>query len=217
VNKSTTDALQVIVDDREVVSGIVPELQEMEGVAVAIQRLPVGDYLIGGKLLVERKTLADFAASIKDGRLLRQASRLASCPFRRALILEGTADDLLRTRMRREAIQGAIISITIIFGIPLLRSRDPKESARLLIYAAKQIGNMSSRQLPRSGKRPQGRRRIQIHILQGLPGVGSERARRLLDAFGSVQDVITAQADQLAQVSGIGAKTAQAIRWAVVA
>ena len=160
--------------------------------------------------------MTDFAASLRDGRLLRQASRLASSPSRSAMILEGTAIDLLHTRMRREAIQGAIISITIIFEIPLLRSRDPKETAHLLIYAAKQIGKKTSRPLPRYGKRPTGKRRIQLHILQGLPGVGPGRASRLLDAFGSVQNVITSGTDQLAQVHGIGTKTAQVIRWSVI-
>jgi ERCC4-type nuclease len=35
------------------------------------------DYVLDHALLVERKTLGDFAASIKDGRAVRQALRLA--------------------------------------------------------------------------------------------------------------------------------------------
>lgn len=207
--------LSVIVDDREANSEVVRVLRESKKVTLTIERLAVGDYLLGDRLLVERKTISDLATSIKDGRLLRQASRLASSPLRGAMILEGTADDLLHIRMRREAIQGAVVSITVVFGIPLLRSRNPEESARLLLYAARQISRTPSRALPRRGKRPTGKRRIQLHILQGLPGVGPERAHGLLDAFGSVQAVVTARADQLADVPGVGSKTARAIRWSV--
>jgi ERCC4-type nuclease len=214
-NPKAIPLTDVIVDDREANSEVVRALHEMERVAIAVRRLPLGDYQIEGKLLVERKTLADLAGSIKDGRLFRQACRLASSPIRSAMILEGTGDDLLRNRMHREAIQGALITITVILGIPLLRSRDARESARLLMYAARQIGATPSRALPRKGKRPKGKRRLQLHILQGLPGIGPERAAHLLETFGSIEAVVSARADQLAEVHGIGLKTAQAIRWAV--
>ena len=131
------------------------------------------------------------------------------------MILEGTTADIPKMRIRREAIQGAIVSLTVIFGIPLLRSRGEEESARLLLYAARQLSVISFRAIPRKGKRPQGKERIQLHLLQGLPLVGPERAHRLLDMFGSVRAVVTADENQLAQISGIGKKVAQAIRWSV--
>jgi len=63
------------------------------------------------------------------------------------------------------------------------------------------------------GYRPKGKRARQLFLLQGLPGVGPERAARLLDRFGSVQSVMTASADDLAAVNGIGERTAAKIRW----
>jgi ERCC4-type nuclease len=54
-----------------------------------------------------------------------------------------------------------------------------------------------------------------LHILQGLPGVGPERARRLLDAFGTVEGVLTASAEALSAIDGIGSNTADRISWAV--
>jgi excinuclease UvrABC nuclease subunit len=56
---------------------------------------------------------------------------------------------------------------------------------------------------------------VQSRILQGLPGVGPERARRLLDRFGTIEAVIAAPAEGLAAVPGIGKGTAEGIRWAV--
>ena len=52
-------------------------------------------------------------------------------------------------------------------------------------------------------------------MLQGLAGVGPERAKRLLDEFGSVESVLTASMEDLRAVDGIGLTTAEAIRWVV--
>ena len=49
-------------------------------------------------------------------------------------------------------------------------------------------------------------------MLQGLPGVGPDRAVRLLGHFGSIEKIVTAAGDDLERVEGIGAKTSQAIR-----
>ena len=207
--------IPVVVDDREAGSEVVHALREIDGLVVEVRRLKLGDYYINGNLLIERKTFGDLASSIKDGRLFQQACRLASSPTRSAVILEGTADDLIRSRMRREAIQGALITLTIVLGIPVLRSKDPIESAQLMLYAARQMCKISFRGYPRRGKRPRGKRKLQLHILQGLPGVGPGRAVRLIETFKSVEAVVTATADQLAEVQGIGIKTAQAIRGSV--
>ena len=117
--------------------------------------------------------------------------------------------------MRREAIQGALVTLTLFLGIPLLRSMDPEETASLMLFAARQGRAVVSGAQPRQGGRPRGKARVQSRILQGLPGVGPERARRLLDRFGSIEAVIAAPADALVSVPGIGPGTAEAIRWAV--
>ncbi|MGZ8268464.1 MAG: helix-hairpin-helix domain-containing protein [Burkholderiales bacterium] len=69
--------------------------------------------------------------------------------------------------------------------------------------------------LPRGGYRPRGKRARQLFILQGLPGVGPQHARRLIDHFGSVEGVVTASTDELSAISGIGRHIAEKIRWAV--
>jgi ERCC4-type nuclease len=56
------------------------------------------------------------------------------------------------------------------------------------------------------------RRTQQVQLLATLPGVGPDRAYRLIDHFGTVQACINATALDLEKVSGIGPKTAAAIR-----
>jgi ERCC4-type nuclease len=212
VNKQT---FTVVVDDRESTGAVLAALQQREGVQVRVERLPVGDYLVDDALLFERKTLQDLAASIKDGRLFAQGLRLANAPLRSALILEGSSRDLVDSRMRREAIQGALVTLALFLGIPLLRSMDAEETASLILFAARQGRAFAAGALPRKGKRPRGKPRVQSRILQGLPGIGPERARRLLERFGSIEAVMAAPASELACVTGIGMATAESIRWAV--
>jgi ERCC4-type nuclease len=211
----TRSTIQIQADDRESRSPVVAALEAQPFVELQVLRLPLGDYLIDNLLLVERKTLIDLTESIIDGRLLSQAHRLAVAPVKSVLILEGTATDLAATRMRREAVQGALISLTLVFGIPLLRARDATETAQLMLFAAAQMRRQAGGALPRSGRRPRGKSRLQQQILQGLPGVGPARAKRLIEHFGSVEAVITADPRRLAEVPGIGPSVAETIQWAV--
>jgi len=210
-----TPLIPVVMDDRER-SGPLPALLAQAGVFdIEVRRLAAGDYLVDGRLLFERKTLPDLALSIKDGRLFSQALRLATSPLRTALIIEGTARDIEGSGMRWEAVQGALVTVALFIGLPLLRCRTPAETVRTLEFAALQGRTVASGALVRRGRRPRGKAAVQQHLLQGLPGVGPERAARLLERFGSVQAVLTADAAALEAVPGIGARTARRVRWAV--
>lgn len=79
----------------------------------------------------------------------------------------------------------------------LLRALDAEESIQLMLYTARQGTRYAQGAVPRKGNRPKGKRRTQLHILQGLPNIGSEKARALLDTFGSVEAVLTANEDAL--------------------
>lgn len=202
----------IVCDDRERPSGVVDALHEGGDVQVTVRRLKVGDYLIDGRILVERKTFADFALSIVDGRLFRQATGLLNAtPGRVLIVLEGTGDLSEQAHIRREALQGAWVTLSVILGIPLLRSRDAADTAQLLRYAAKQVCREARGALPRAGYRPKRLRTRQLFVLQGLPGVGPERAASLLDAFGSVAGVFAADEATLASVPEIGPGTAASI------
>jgi DNA excision repair protein ERCC-4 len=90
-----------------------------------------------------------------------------------------------------------------------------EETARLIVYSARQVAWLGKEGYQRAGYRPKSQKGRQLYILQGLPGVGHERALRLLEKFGSVEGVLRAGRDDLLTVEGVGAKTADRIRWAV--
>jgi ERCC4-type nuclease len=208
-------SINITADDREHKSEVIKSLMGIENVEVCIRRLSIGDYQVDNRVIVERKTIKDFAISIIDGRLFKQMIRLANSNSTGVLILEGTAIDTVEIGMTRAAMQGALITVSLILGIPVLRSKDPSETAKLIVYIARQIESMAGGGVHRHGYRPKTKRKRQLFILQGLPGVGPEKAERLLAMFGSVEAVISASSSELQIVDGIGKSIADKIKWAV--
>lgn len=207
------EEVRLQVDHREFPSGVARELAQ-RGVTVAPTQLPVGDYLIDGRVGVERKTGVDFVGSMLDGSLFRQVKALKQQFRRPLLILEG--DDLYTARrVEPKAIRGALAAITGDFGVPILPSADTAETADLLMAllerSRREPGPAQLR--PAAGElSPEEQQR---HILEGLPGVSAVLAQRLLHHFRSVAAVFAADAEVLRAVEGIGALKAAAIRDAI--
>jgi len=207
--------IPVQADDRERGSPIIDLLRQSPDFQVTESRLRVGDYLVDGRFLFERKTLTDLVAAIIDGRLFKQALRLAGTSLRPVMILEGTSRDLGDCGMRWESVQGALVTVALFCGIPLLRTRTPGETVRTMLFAARQAQTCATGALPRHGWRPKGKQARQLYILQGLPNIGPERARRLLARFGCIEVIINAPTKDLRSVEGIGKQIADKLRWSV--
>jgi ERCC4-type nuclease len=211
-----TRSIRVVADDRERGSPVVGALESNPDVLLELKRLKLGDYLVDNRLLVERKTVADFAISLCDGRLFHQAKRLAThLQHRVCFVLEGTTGDLSRIDVSRQALQGAMITLTLVFGLPVLRARDGEETARLMLYASRQLTRRARGDSRRVGYKPGSKRRIQLRMLQAIPHVGPKKARSLLDTFGTLDAILTASTDDVAAVPLIGDKTAERIKWAL--
>lgn len=97
------------------------------------KRLKLGDYQLKD-WIIERKTLPDLVQSLCDGRLFSQVARLAQSPNHTALLIEGCTQDIAYHQIRREALIGAMCSITINFHIPILRSLSQTETAKILYF-----------------------------------------------------------------------------------
>jgi ERCC4-type nuclease len=115
----------------------------------------------------------------------------------------------------KKAIQGALVSLTVVFGIPVLRARDPIESAQLILYAGCQMNRVPRPVARRRFVRPKLKRNVQLGILQALPRLGLDRAERVLSKFETIGALAYASPYDIEQVDGIGPRTAQAIYWAL--
>ncbi len=214
--------IPVLVDHRERNSVLLQALEDHPLFCPETVYLPEGDYRIGEEMLVERKTCVDFSLSIIQGRLFRQAIRLSAAVKDRkieaaVIIIEGQEDEFHKIDINREAVLGAMASLSLKFQLPVFRTLAPLESVKMMDYIYHQIDmevDQHHRTFPvRWGKFSKGtRKRKQIYILQGLPGVGAARAADLLDHFGSVGSVFAASDKDLCDVKGIGKGIAKEIR-----
>jgi ERCC4-type nuclease len=207
------DRVRIIADDRERSAGVIEVLDAMEDVQLSIERLSLGDYLVEKTLVVERKTVPDLGLSILDGRLFRQVGRLARAPaMRPCLIVEGAAEEFDRAAISRPALQGALITATLIFGLPILYSNEPAETARLLRIAARQLHRREARGPQRFGPKSGSDRRIRMLMLEAVPDIGPVRAAALVDAFGTIEAIATASVRDLATTPGVGPVIAERLK-----
>ena len=203
---------RIVVDHRERPSGVPAALAAHPNVKLTIHHLSLGDYRVNDTLIVERKTLTDFAQSVRDGRLFAQASRLARVKSARpCVILEGTRINHWSAALPRSALQGAIISVILVFGIPLLRSSCPEETADLILFAADQLQRRATKLPQRYGYYPKGLTRQQSYLLQAIPEIGPAKAELLLTSFGSPAGVASASIEALQMTKGIGPSAATKI------
>jgi ERCC4-type nuclease len=106
--------------------------------------LPLGDFILetndGNKLaIIERKSLPDLMASIKDSRYEEQSYRLSKngecSPQQIIYIIEGSMNTL-RTWKERRLIQSVITSLRFFKGFCPMRTGSQQETAELLVGMA---------------------------------------------------------------------------------
>jgi DNA excision repair protein ERCC-4 len=205
------------IDYREQHSGIVSELEKISSnLTFELAPLPTGDYWIGDKIIVERKTYRDFLSSIISGRIFKQAYRIAQSGKNSLIVLEGERSMSFSTSISRKAIKGAIIHLIVFIGIPVIYTLNLQETAEILISILQQCKRKT---LPRKkyiqlripGLRFNREQRQKLFILQNLSGIGTKRALALLNSFGSIERIMSASPDDLKKVQGVGKKLADNI------
>lgn len=216
------DRISMVVDYRETNAKLIQALEQHPAFHCRSGHLETGDFKMNDTILIERKTWPDFALSIIQGRLFRQAIRLSRAVHDRevesaSIIIEGSESQVDLLNISREALIGAITSLQIRFALPVFRTLNPSETLKQMEIICQQwVRNESESGFvapPRFGKfSRRNRLRNQIFILQGLPGIGASRAQDLLNHFGGVARVFEATATELRQVKGIGKETATNIR-----
>lgn len=202
---------QLSVDHSERHSALLEAARRSGVFDVRMVRLNAGDYLIDDEVLVERKTIGDFIASLVDGRLFPQTSGLAHSGYRSLLMIEGPKPASMPD-VHPYAVEGAIVSLAAMWRLPVLHSSEPEHSLLILRLLADQMTRSHQPALRRFDRKPKRHVSRRLFVLQGLPGVGPTLASRLLDRFGSIERVVSADVPALAEVRGIGPKKAALIR-----
>ena len=119
-----------------------------KGIEIKFDSLPIGDVIISldgtDKVIIERKTLRDLAASIKDGRYEEQSYRLNGLDTPNhniAYLVEGDFNkfNVFKDRMDKLSLYSAMVSLNFYKGFSVLRSVNVEESALMLLNMAYKI------------------------------------------------------------------------------
>lgn len=200
--------IRIVVDTRER-NGELIDAMALSGISIEKETLPVGDYLISDRVCVERKTIGDFESSIITGRLFEQAKRLKEAYSYPIIIIEGDKEEF---RMKSGVINGAVSSLYIDYGIPIISTFGVADTAEVLRYIAKHEQEKHAREPSvKGGVRSFTEKEFKERVVGNMPGIGVETARNLLNYFGTVKAIACAAKEDLVEVKNVGKKRAETI------
>lgn len=200
---------RIIVDSRERNAALIGALESM-GISINIMTINVGDYVVSDRVCIERKTVSDFESSIMSGRLFEQVKRLKEGYELPILMLEGESDFF---KLKSNAINGAIASLYIDYGVMVVHTQNTSETARILASIARHE-QMEHGRIPslKGNARSFTESQFKERVIGNIPGVGPKLAKSLLMHFKSIRGIANASEDELVKVEKIGAKKAKLIR-----
>ena len=202
--------LRIVVDDREKKSGI-PELLKSVGLKVEMKTLPIGDYIVAPETIVERKSIRDLLASVFDGRLFDQCTRLKEHFEHPVILIEGNVDEVEEITDNPLIFYGAISTVVLDFKIPVIPTPSAAHTAKLLVSMCSRKDASKGPFLKKIKKSPDLERQ-QLSSLCSLPGIGEKFAVRMLEKFGTPLKVFTATTAELSKVEGLGEARAKKIK-----
>lgn len=215
----------IMIDQRE------PEHIRQQFPDAAVTLLETGDAWVacddGHILLIERKTSDDLLNSLRDGRLLEQVSHLVENRINQQLqgkaqtywpylIITGTLSPDHNGKVYTgrvtgwawNAVQGALLTVQEL-GCYVVHCPSDTEYAETI----KMLGNRNRKEvidiLPQKEALPVDAKSV---FLMGLPGIGLERARQILEWSGGILAHAIAGLTDLGIKSPVGDTTRQKIR-----
>ncbi len=213
--------VDIVVDSREASKNkkIVEELRKK--LKIAITSLQAGDYYLLSRdpskaILAERKTVQDFANSIRDNRVWDQARILRQAAEQEGvkplIILEGWLGVLEKyTKWNIASILRILDELVLDWGIAIIPTHSQKATISWLVAKAKSLGRPEEKKVVRLRveKKPMTLQEKILYVTEGL--AGPVIARRLLEKFGTLRRIANAPINELMNIEGIGEKRAEEI------
>ena len=206
--------MKLIIDQREL--SLINKINELlanfqfKNIDVEVANLHIGDILVKNEdttfLIIERKTISDLLASIKDGRYAEQSLRLANnneCSMQQIIyLLEGEL-----YQAHKQIIFSSLTSLNIFKGFNIMRTNSLNETAEwLLIMVDKMNRSMNNNKKPFFQSSPETknycdviktvkkdnvtRENIGNIMLMQIPGISATLATAILDNFENFPDFV---------------------------
>jgi len=199
--KLIKDFPKVTVDYREKNSLVISELISL-GIQIEIKELKVADYIVN-EVAIERKTVSDFISSMINKRLLSQLEDIKQ--YKNPLLLiEGIEEQDLYddepSGVNPNAIRGFLLSILLKHKIPIIFTKNYKDTAKFIqVIAKKQKPTEMSLKPPK--KSLNKKEQIQ-YLLEGFPGIGPKTAKKLLKEFKTLEKIFNSPIANLKKTIG---------------
>ncbi|SEH17536.1 fanconi anemia group M protein [Natronorubrum sediminis] len=208
------ETIEIVADQREMDANIARDLSRREEIDIRLETLEVGDYVCSDRVVIERKSVADFVDSLVGGErsIFEQVGAMARHYSRPIVLVEG--EGLYEQRdIHPNAIRGALSSLAVDFGASVLRTESEDESTELLAVLAGREQQTSDREVSVHGEK--GAKTVaeqQEYVVSSIAEIGPVTARSLLEEFGTVEAVMIASEDELQEADGVGSVTAERMR-----
>lgn len=193
--------MEIIIDNRE--NSLIKLLEENKEVFIK-KNLEIGDiqFIENDKLIyiVERKTINDLGASIKDGRYKEQKMRLLSNHSNNIYyIIEGNIDDC--NTLNRKALLGSIINMSFRDNIKVISSNNIKDTYDIILQIRRKYDEGKFKKIENSTdnyvssikmnkKENMSKELCNIVQLATIPGVSQKISKIILEKYGSMSNLI---------------------------
>lgn len=141
--------IKIDVRERELIDLINKQIANYQNIQVKVTTLPIGDIIICldnsyELVIIERKSVADLAASIKDGRYEEQSYRLNGLNHHNhniIYLIEGDINKFgsFNDKMIKSTLYSAMFSINYYKGFSLMRSFSLVETATIICNMASKL------------------------------------------------------------------------------
>ena len=182
------------------------------GLETVVRKLDFGDYLIGGNVAIERKTVSDLANTLTKRFLFDQIFKMKEAYPKSIVLIEGYIG-LLRKfrRISRESLCGALFALAQP-NITLVPTIDYRDTATFLATSARQL--LKKRNTPpliRHRIKAENVKEQQLFAVTGLPRIGPTLGDTLLKHFETVRTVFSSPKEKLMEIKGVGPQIAESI------
>ncbi len=196
---------KIIVDYREK-NSLVASYLVKQGFYVEFKELKIGDYVVKN-IIIERKTVQDFLSSMLNHRLIKQIEELKQYK-NKLLIIEGISEQEIynenNPNINANAIRGFLLSVLLKHKIPVLFTKNQEDTAKFITILSKK----KEREINLNAKKKTLNKKEQMQfIVEGFRGIGPKTAKKLLEKFKTIKDIINASETELKKTIGKKAET----------
>ena len=191
----------IIIDTREKQSLVASELVH-NGCEIKFKQLKVGDYIVKNTL-IERKTVSDFIGSMVSGRLRKQLKNMQKVK-NKILLIEGIDEQELyhpESNINENAIRGFLLSIILNYKIPIIFTKNYEDTAKFLVVLAKKQEKERELGINTKPRATSVKEQLQF-IIEGFPGIGPKNAKKLLNEFKTIKNIINIPIEDLKKIIG---------------